>query len=314
MSTIREPDAPAAARQRTLVLVHGGGHQPAAPALRQLWLGALQHALQRDHDTSLDGLSVEFVYYADLTDAILDDAERHDATLDLEDRDNALRQLMALDSAKRFRRSRYESVPGQSPVAEFMADVGAPLSRVLGLGARRIARVLPELAAYWMPESGYRKAILERIVGALAPALARGDRLLVISHGLGCICVYDAFLALSPPTRPATRIDEWITLGTPIADDYVRKRVTGGPRAYPNLLVNWHNVSAEDDPHCHDKTVANDFGPMLEQRLISRIRDHYIYNLAERFGRSDPHDPLGYLINPKVGDLVHEWLTSANGT
>ncbi len=47
---------------------------------------------------------------------------------------------------------------------------------------------------------------------------------------------------------------------------------------------------------------------MLDYHLISRIRDYRIYNLAIRYGHSNPHNALGYLIHPRVSSLVGDWL------
>ncbi|MEJ2089976.1 MAG: hypothetical protein P8Y69_16180, partial [Gammaproteobacteria bacterium] len=110
------------------------------------------------------------------------------------------------------------------------------------------------------------------------------------------------------------RVHSWVTLGSPLADDDVRRRLNGQPRSFPNLLINWFNVAAEDDPVCHDETMANDFKAMLEERHISRIQDFHIYNLTERYGRSDPHAALGYLIHPRTSSLIAEWINSRPGT
>ncbi|MDH3641961.1 MAG: hypothetical protein OES38_07680, partial [Gammaproteobacteria bacterium] len=69
-------------------------------------------------------------------------------------------------------------------------------------------------------------------------------------------------------------------------------------------------VAAEDDFTCHDETMANDFKAMLEHHLISRIKDYRIYNLAVRYGRSNPHNSIGYLIHPRVSRLVADWLAA----
>ena len=47
---------------------------------------------------------------------------------------------------------------------------------------------------------------------------------------------------------------------------------------------------------------------MLNNRVIGDIRDHTIYNLAVRYGRSNPHSSLGYLIHPRTALLLAEWL------
>jgi hypothetical protein len=72
--------------------------------------------------------------------------------------------------------------------------------------------------------------------------------------------------------------------------------------------VSWHNVAAEDDYVCHDNTVADDFKPMLKQKQVSCIRDYCVYNLAVRYGKSNPHSSVGYLIHPRVARIVSDWL------
>ena len=60
--------------------------------------------------------------------------------------------------------------------------------------------------------------------------------------------------------------------------------------------------------------MANDFDAMLKERHISRIQDYHIYNLAERYGKSDPHATLGYLIHPRTIGLVMDWINLPSGT
>jgi hypothetical protein len=72
--------------------------------------------------------------------------------------------------------------------------------------------------------------------------------------------------------------------------------------------VSWHNVSAEDDYISHDNTVADDFKRMLKQKQVSCIRDYTIYNLTVRYGKSNPHSSVGYLIHPRIAQIISEWL------
>jgi hypothetical protein len=41
---------------------------------------------------------------------------------------------------------------------------------------------------------------------------------------------------------------------------------------------------------------------------ISTIRDYRIYNLAVRYGKSNPHSSVGYLIHPRVAQIIASWL------
>lgn len=304
---------PSTDRRLVLFLVHGRGAQPETAELTECWRRALAHGLARDLEMGLDAVHIETLYYADLITPLDADAARFDPVLDRADRENALSQLTAI-KAKSFRRARYEAVPGQTPVKEFLADLSAPVGRLLGLANRRLGHFYPELVEYWH-DAELAAAIRARIVPGLVGSLERGDHIMVLSHGIGSVFCYDAFWEASQQlTTQAQRIHSWVTLGSPLADDDVRRRLGGQPAGFPNLLLNWFNVAAEDDPVCHDETVADDFKAMLRERHISRIEDYHIYNLAERYGASDPHDVLGYLIHPRMARLLGDWITAAPGT
>lgn len=300
-------------RQRTVILVHGQGVKPAHKELEDAWTRALTHGLQRDHQRSLEGLNVEMVYYGEFTGEHDPEAESYDESLDLADRQNAFRALAKLKSAKLFRRSSYEALPGQSPIKEFIADIGVPLVRILGFGQKRLARYMPELIHYWK-KPDQAKLLRQRFLAPLNTALNRGDHVLVISHCTGSVVCYDAFFEASQAAATDRRVHSWITLGSPLADDDVKKNLLGHPDNYPNMLINWFNVAAEDDPYCHDETVANDFRGMLASRQISRIQDYHIYNLTERYGKSDPHGAVGYLIHPRTSQLIADWFTAIPDT
>ena len=113
------------------------------------------------------------------------------------------------------------------------------------------------------------------------------------------------------------KIDHWVTLGAPLGDSMVRKRLLGagrkGVERFPTNVVSWHNISAEDDFVSHDNTLADDYKPMLRQHQVSCIRDYRIYNLAVRYGRSNPHSSIGYLIHPKTVQVVANWMRQELG-
>jgi hypothetical protein len=108
------------------------------------------------------------------------------------------------------------------------------------------------------------------------------------------------------------KVTTWLTMGAPLGDESVKRRLNGADaekfRRYPNNILSWLNVAAEDDYACHDDRLANDYAGMLEQRLISRIEDARIYNLAVRYGRSNPHNAYGYLTHPRVTRAIAKWL------
>lgn len=312
----------AADPRRCLLLIHGGGHKPPAAELRSLWYEALAAGLDRDHADAggrrlLDTVDVHLVYYADLTAPLLARAGASlDLELDLEDRRRDLRRLAELTSTKKFRRVHYETLPGKSAVPELVADVAAPVLGALRLADPVLARKLPALADYLSTNSTSRDACEARLLAVLAPALARHDNVLLLSHAMGSVIGYDVLWRLSHESDHGagnTRVRTWITFGSPLASEYVKRRLRGASepvhRRYPNKIINWYNVAAEDDYYCHDKTVANDFAYLPRHQHLSRIRDFRIYNQAIRYGRSNPHNAVGYLIHPRMIRLLADWLT-----
>ena len=140
---------------------------------------------------------------------------------------------------------------------------------------------------------------------------------MLISHCLGSVVAFDALWEISrggtvERNVALNKVAAFITLGSPLGDEFVKSKLAGSnsvvEEKFPNNVISWSNVAAEDDYTCHDETVANDFRAMLDKRLISRINDYRIYNLAVRYGRSNPHNSVGYLIHPRVTKLVSDWL------
>ena len=304
----------------SLLLVHGKGFKPPAEALSDVCAAALRAGVQRDypeHADKFDKVALHLAYYGDLSNEfLLAQGREYDQQVDLADRQNALNELRAIDARKKFGIRQYDCRPGKSAVPEFFANFLAPLAGVLGLTKSLVRRLSPDFADYLAGNSDYATAARERVRDKLCELLESDDRVMVISHGTGCVLVYDALWQLSHDERYAgkfddKKIDTWVTVGAPLGDNYIRKYLkgaTGVPASYPNNVVNWHNVAAEDDYICHDNTLADDFKSMLKQQVISQVQDYRVYNLAVRFGKSNPHSSVGYYIHPRVSKILVDWL------
>ena len=308
---------------RCLLLVHGKDFKPSPESYCDFALAAITAGLERDYPDELNSfhdLKKSLCYYGDLTaDVLTHHGKRFDEVLDIGDRRNALAQLKMLDKRKHFGVGRYDRLPGKTAVVEFAADVVAPLLAALGFSKPIIARLSVDVAEYWSGKSDYSVSIRSRVREKICAALDREDNILLISHGSGSIVTYDVLWQLCHLEEYSNKygdrkIDTWLTLGSPLGDSMVRRRLLGakakGREKYPCNIVTWQNVSAEDDFQCHDNTLADDFKPMLKQRLVSSIRDYKIYNLAVRYGKSNPHSSLGYYIHPRVSQIIVEWLKS----
>jgi hypothetical protein len=310
-------------RDRCLILVHGMDFKPDADDLLEFALNAMGRAVERDYPEYLadyESVPKRLCYYGDLTNSILTGMGKHyDNVLDLGDRRNAMAQMRLLDKRKQFNITRYDRLPGKTAVTEFAADVIAPLLNLLGFRKPLVARTAKDVAEYWYGENNYAESVRGRLLQQLTEALDKDERILLVSHGTGSIIAYDVLWQLSHDSEFAEKyagrkIDTWVTLGSPLGDSLVRKQLFGardkGREKYPGNILTWANLSAEDDYLCHDNTLADDFRPMLKQRLVSAIRDYKIYNLCVRYGKSNPHSSLGYYIHPRFGQILVEWLNS----
>lgn len=301
--------------RRHLVLVHGHGEKPLAGELENLWRSAISRGVERDHGRRLSRLrnvAVSFVYYGDLTRGMRRSLSETDEVMDLTDRYTALDELSARTSTKAFRSGHYHRMRGRSGVGKLAMDVAAPIARGLGLDLSLIRRVSPELARY-LEDGAFAASLRARLDEVLRPAVAGGDDVVVVAHCLGSVIAYDCLWEMSRGTGPLDRkVRSFITLGSPLAIDAVRARLSGAQEAvgrrYPGNIANWFNLAAQDDYICHDPTVYNDFRPMIGRRMISRLEDIGIFNFAQRYGRSNPHCDLGYLVHPHTARLLADWL------
>lgn len=306
---------------RQLIYVHGRDFKPPPEDLLDIVVAAISAGMERDCPDQLPAfhaIGKNLGYFGDLTNALLmSKGEHYDPLLDAGDRRNALTELRSLEKAKYFNVSRYDRLPGKTAVNEFTADIAAPILATLGLAGAVISKVAADLNEYWNDDSDFGSRIRERIRTPIMAALEQKQNVLLVSHGTGSIPTYDVLWQLSHHPDYAGRfadrkIDRWLTMGSPLGDTTVRRHLFGagnrGRGAYPTNIMAWHNVSAEDDYCCHDNTLADDFREMLKLRLVSAIRDYRIYNLAVRYGKSNPHSSVGYLVHPRVARIVADWL------
>ena len=318
MNEAGKPDAVAG---RTLLFVHGRDFKPAPEAFLELSIEALRTGVERDYADFADefaALDKRIAYYGDITDDYLTrQGLRYDEKLDIGDRRNALIKLRSFERRKHFGVARYDRLPGKNAIPEFAADVFAPLLARLGLSKSLINKVGIDLAEYWNRNSDFADRIRERVRSAICLALEYNDQVMLISHGTGCIVTYDVLWQLSHDPKYAgkirdRKIEVWLTIGAPLGDSMVKKRLLGakekGLARFPSNVVSWHNLSAEDDFVSHDNTLGDDFRKMLDQRQVSSIRDYRVYNMTIRYGKSNPHSSLGYLVHPRTAQIIVEWL------
>lgn len=307
--------------QRSILIVHGGDFKPSEEVYMDEASTALRAGVQRDfpdHVEAFGKVAIELAYYGDIGNEYLRSKGRqYDEQLDIGDRRNALESLKKIPQRKRFGLQQYDKLRGKSAVPEAIADVASPLFGLLGLTTVLVSMVARDFALYLSGNTEFTKQVRERVRSKLIELLRRGDKVMLMCHGTGAAVAYDVLWQLSHGESyrdefSASKIDVFVTLGSPISDDMVRRRLLGAKRRsterYPTNIITWQNVSAEDDYFCHDKTVADDLKAMMREHVISSINDYRVYNHAMRYGKSNPHCSLGYFIHPRVAKIVVDWI------
>lgn len=312
--------------RRSILIVHGGDFKPPEDVYLDEATTALREGMQRDspdHVEAFGKVGIELAYYGDIGNEYLRSKGRHyDEQLDIGDRRNALESLRKIPLRKKFGLQQYDKLRGKSAVPEAIADVASPLFGMLGLTTVLVSMVAKDFALYLSGNTEFTQQVRERVRSKLMEMLRRGDKVMLMSHGTGAAVAYDVLWQLSHGESyrdefSASKIEVFVTLGSPISDDMVRRRLLGAKRRaterFPTNIITWQNVSAEDDYYCHDKTVADDLKAMMREHVISSINDYRVYNHAMRYGKSNPHCSLGYFIHPRVAKIVVDWLEAPDG-
>lgn len=309
--------------RRRLLLVHGRDFKPEAETYLEISTSALRAGFERDCPELLgkfDALHTDVAWYGDINAEVLRTKGRtYDEALDVSDRRNALAGLREYSTRKKFSIRRYDCLPGKSALPEFVANFVAPAFGAVGLCMPMLGMAAKDFRRYFDRKSDFCDRVRTRLREKLCEMLARGEEVVLMSHGTGSVVAYDVLWQLShepgfSESNGGNKIVLWMTLGAPLGDTNIRKRLLGAKSPaeskFPLNVIAWHNVSAEDDYTCHDNTIADDFRLMLQRRVVSAVHDHKILNLAVRYGRSNPHSSVGYFIHPRVTKILADWLAA----
>ena len=305
----------------SLLIVHGRDFKPAAETYLELSHSAMRKGVERDYPervADFDALHVDVAWYGDLNEGVLAArGKTYDEKLDVGDRRNMLKALSQIAPRKRFGIRMYDKLPGKSALPEFFMDVGATVSSAVGLRMPVIGRMAKDFAAYLDNQDGFADDARERVRAKICALMDAGKHIMLVTHGTGSVIAYDVLWELSNDTETYPeygdcKIDQWVTLGSPLGDRTVQKRLLGAQEReearFPSNVISWNNLSAEDDYTCHDATLADDFKTMLRQRNVSAVHDYRVFNLAVRYGKSNPHSSIGYYIHPRLTKIVVDWL------
>ena len=170
-----------------------------------------------------------------------------------------------------------------------------------------------EMTRYFQNKHNIACKIRNLLKQPLRPLLTNNDKVLLIGHSLGSVIAYDTLWELSHLEHLPGKIDLFLTLGSPLGMNYVRRRLMGndwtGKKKYPTNIRHWVNISAVGDMTSLNRVFADDFAPMLSLGIIDSIQDHCdgIYNFYHNELGLNCHRSYGYLVNPAVGKVIADW-------
>ena len=173
-----------------------------------------------------------------------------------------------------------------------------------------------EVKRYFNNKNDIACEIREILKEQLRPLLKNNEKVLLIGHSLGSVIAYDVLWELSHLEKIETKVDMFLTLGSPLGMNYVQSRIKGsqfkGNKKYPLNIKRWVNVAAEGDITALDQVFSDDFSEMKNLNLIESIEDHCqgIYNFFRNEDGLNCHRSYGYLVNPAVGKVIADWWTS----
>ena len=179
------------------------------------------------------------------------------------------------------------------------------------LASERMELHLRDLRRYERDRDGIADHIRRLLKVPLIAASGSQRPVLLIAHSMGSIIAYESLWELSHNHGNPVDIDLLLTMGSPLGQRFMQKRIRGrdrnGKDRYPSNIRNWKNLTAVGDLTAIDPWLANDFAEMLELELVSTIDDERLLNYFRLNGKLNVHAEYGYLANEKTAHTIVKW-------
>jgi hypothetical protein len=176
-----------------------------------------------------------------------------------------------------------------------------------------VKNTVRETARYFSNEGGIGEQVRELLKVPLRKIFADGDRILIIGHSMGSVIAYDALWELTHIEKNPGQVDLLLTIGSPLGMRFTQERLQGvhgkGAHRYPHNIRRWVNITSQGDVTALDPNLRDDFKAMLELGLVKSIMDFNggIFNYFRDDLGLNVHRSYGYLVNPRVGEVIADW-------
>jgi hypothetical protein len=179
------------------------------------------------------------------------------------------------------------------------------------LASERTELHLRDLLRYERNENDISDHVRRLLKVPLLAAAGGGHPVLLIGHSMGSVISYDALWELSHRHGNTVSVDLLLTMGSPLGQRFIQKRVKGhdrtGRERYPHNIRRWQNLTAIGDLSAIDPYLANDFGEMVEMGLVESIKDDALLNYFRLNDELNVHAEYGYLTNEKTARTIAKW-------
>lgn len=229
--------------------------------------------------------------------------EHLDISLDQQDIDSLLNQRQASDSDRAIATSwQRRLLRWMFRTADFL-----PFT-IPRIATEELELHLRDLNRYVQNRNGAADAARGKLKTVLNNAAAAERPILLLAHSMGSVIAYDALWQLSQETGPGTRIHLLVTMGSPLGQKLIQRRLLSSKeQRFPQNIGNWINLAAIGELTAIDMTLKSDFGEMVDLGLVADIDDRAIYNYYHMHGTLNVHAEYGYLVNEVTASIVSDW-------
>lgn len=179
------------------------------------------------------------------------------------------------------------------------------------IASERTELHLRDLHRYVADDNGIAEHTRRMLKIPLRAANEGRHPLLLIAHSMGSVIAYDTLWDMSHNGHDDASVDLLVTMGSPLGQRYMQKRVKGhdaaGRQRYPANIQHWKNLAAVGDLTAIEPRLKNAFGDMLKLGLVESFEDKAIYNYFRLDGVLNVHAEYGYLVNEETARTVADW-------